>query len=118
MPCNSDYMNPNEKEINSLAVIKLLKELNYKVGKYDSYYGRPKTLDKDVAQLCSACKKIEEVVINGVKNYSLELQIWWRDHQKADKERIKESKLKEEEIKLTKSALSKLTKKERKVLNL
>lgn len=112
MPCNSDYMNPTEKESNSVEVLGFLKEVGEKVGKYDSYYGRIETLDEDVAKLCSFCQK------NDVAKYSLELQIWWRDHKKADKERVKKEmhKIKEKEAK--EKALAKLTKYEKKLLGL
>ena len=50
--------------------------------------------------------------------YSLEMQLWWREHQKADKERIeKELKLKQEESDRQK-AISKLSAYERRLLGL
>ena len=84
MPCRSDYMESNDKEKESKKVLDFLsKELDQEVGEYDSYYGRIKTIDEDVAALCTICKVIK------TDSMSLELQIWWRDHQKADKEREK-----------------------------
>ncbi len=111
MPCNSDYLDPTQTELNSLKVLSFLKELKIKTGKFDSMYGRKDTLDKDVQKLCSACQKID------VSKQSLELQIWWRDHQKADKKRIvKEMKLNKDNLAKEK-ALSKLTPYEKKLLN-
>lgn len=112
MPCNSDYMNPTNQEINSLEVINFLKEVGEKVGKYDKNYGRINTLDKDVSKLCSICQKID------VSKYSLELQIWWRDHQEADKKRIQKEINDKKDKKLKEKALSKLTSYERKLLGI
>lgn len=39
-------------------------------------------LDEKTAELCSKLKEIEDV-----SKYSLELQMWWRDHQIADQKR-------------------------------
>lgn len=112
MPCNSDYMEPTRQESNSLEVINFLKEVGGKVGKYDKYYGRIETLNEDVSKLCNICQKID------VSKYSLELQIWWRDHQKADKERIKKEIKEQKDNKAKKIALSKLSLYERKLLGL
>ena len=110
MPYNSDYLESTNAEKNSVIVLTLLKELGIKTGYYDSYYGRVKTLSRDVAMLCEACQKVD------VKKYSLELQIWWRDHQKADKERIKEELKAIKLEKQKKKAIAKLTPYERKLL--
>lgn len=110
MGCNSSYMDPTQKERNSLEVIGLLKELKQNVGHYDKSYGRVESLDADVATLCSLCQKID------VSKQSLELQIWWRDHKKADKQRVREE-LKSKKDKVAKNeAIKKLSKYERKLL--
>jgi hypothetical protein len=69
-------------------------------------------LDAEVAFLCETLQRID------VSKYSLEMQIWWRDHQEAD--RIREAKEKEENEyqAIRAAALKKLTNKERKVLGL
>lgn len=41
-----------------------------------------KYLDKLTSELCSKLKTTD------VTKYSLELQMWWRDHQEADRNRI------------------------------
>ncbi len=112
MPCNSDYLEPRKEEINSLNVLSFLIELGQDVGNFDGNYGRAATLKEDVVKLCNACQKVD------IKNYSLELQIWWRDHQKADEQRIKteiKNIKKEKDMKL---ALKKLTPYEKKLLKL
>lgn len=76
-------MDPTSEEKNSLEVLTLLKECGIPTGKYSSSYGRPETLDKDTASLCDWCKQHA----TSISRMSLELQIWWRDHQKADKKR-------------------------------
>lgn len=84
MPCQSDYLEANSREIESRRVIGFMKEagLDYKAGgPIDNYYGRVDTLDEDTAALCAWCKKASA---NKIKKMTLEFQIWWRDHQKAD----------------------------------
>ncbi len=122
MPCNADYMNPSNFEKDIAKVYALLDELdgrplpkNYGDGydprTYNKYLLRSH-LDEKVEELCSKIQKID------VKSYSLEMQIWWRDHQKADKERI-EAELKVIKDKTAKEiALAKLTPHERKLLHL
>jgi len=66
-------------------------------------------LDRDTAELCSWCRE------NDVQEQSLELQIWWRDHQKHDAKREAEEAKKKAK---RKKALAKLTKEERKLLGL
>lgn len=96
MPCNSDYMNPTNMEVNLSKVYAFLDELD--TGKlsdefhtslgYDKrVYGIPSKatkshLDEKVAELCSRLRKVKNV-----KKYSLEMQMWWRDHQEADRKR-------------------------------
>lgn len=97
MPCNCDYMEPTTLEIVHSKIVALLNEIT--TGELSNYpkelvsynplpnsYSREykKTVDKDTERLCTilSSKNNDEI-----KNYSLEMQIWWRDHQKADKER-------------------------------
>jgi len=122
MPCNSDYMNPTNLEINLSNVYQLLDELETGIltSKYNQGYdyrvynrGLTKTnLDELTEELCSKLQNID------VTGYSLELQIWWRNHKKADEERLKkELELKgEEKDKI--ELLNKLTPYERKLLKL
>ena len=50
------------------------------------YIKNRKANDLDTAELCDLCKTID------VTAYSLELQIWWRDHKKWDRERKAKAK--------------------------
>jgi hypothetical protein len=93
MPCNSDYMNPNNREIEMSKVASLLDELEGKPIKPDYWSGyhpnvyskgiRKEDADIMTSKLCHALRNTD------VTKYSLEMQIWWRDHQKADAERLK-----------------------------
>lgn len=112
MPCRSDHMEPTLREKESVRVLGFLKELGQKVGQYDKTYGEVEKLDIHTAKLCELCQTIE------VKDYSLELQIWWRDHQEADKKRIKEEYETEKNRGQREKALAKLTSYERKLLGL
>ena len=120
MPCNSDHMNPMPNEVIASQCLTLIDELNgldFAPDNYEGYhpdaYGKGLTnshCDKLTAQLC---KKLQET---DVTKYSLEMQMWWRDHQKADKERLEkeiESAKKESD---KKKALAKLTPYERELL--
>lgn len=80
MPCRSDYLELNDRERESVKVRGFLRDLGMPV-KLAEGYGDVPNLDRDTALLCAWCKNYD------VKNYSLELQIWWRDHQIADKKR-------------------------------
>lgn len=123
MPCNGDYLNPTELEINLSTVYSLLDELktgtlpkSFGTGYDNRIYNKgltQATLNKKVDELCSALKKKKDV-----KKYSLEMQVWWRDHQKADKIREKREAQEKKNNIARKNALAKLTPAERKLLNL
>lgn len=90
MPCRSEYMEPSARERESVRVCGLLEELGWP-GDYDRLYGSPHTLDIDTRTLCDACKSLGD---HNLKHYSLELQIWWRDHQIADQKPEVQQRLK------------------------
>jgi hypothetical protein len=119
MPCNSDYMNATGYEIAISQVACLLDELNGKKfgvsawrGYHPKVYGKSVNGDKLVSELCDKLQNTD------VSKCSLEMQIWWRDHQRADKERLERElkAIKEKEEKAV--ALSKLTDYEKKILGL
>ena len=122
MSCNSDYLEANGMEIEHSKVLALLKEL--KTGKLPSFFGDGyhkdvynKTtkgiLDEKVAELCSKLQDVEDI-----KKYSLEMQMWWRDHQKADKARIKRIAQSKKEAKDKEELLLKLSPYEKKLLGI
>ena len=120
MPCNSDYMHANNYEIKISQVMCLLDELKGKKWTNSSWDGyHPKVYnkghidgDKLVSELCVKLQKVS------VTDYSLEMQLWWRDHLKADKERVN-NEIRNKKGKAAKAAaLAKLTPHERELLNL
>lgn len=123
MPCRSDYMEPTTLEHELSNVYQLLDEVktgkkltkDYGSGTDSRVYNRgmnQKDLDAATAELCTAIKKSKWKP----EHFSLELQMWWRDHQEADKRHKREDAKAKREAKLVKQALAKLTPKERKLL--
>lgn len=94
MPCNSDYLSASEYEIELSRVACLLDEIAGKKkldrshwrGYHPRVYNKPFSRgdrgegDVMVAELCAFLRSAPDITI-----YSLEMQIWWRDHKKADK---------------------------------
>lgn len=118
MPCNSEYMKATGTEVGLSQVACLLDELdgspeidrNHWRGYHPKIYGKHLDGDALVAELCARLQK------DDVTKRSLEMQVWWRDHQKADKERL-EREMMEQKIEAEKAeALEKLTPHERKLL--
>lgn len=112
MPCDSKYLEPTSRERTSLDLKTFLLEAGLPTGIYDRVYGDINSLDTDTRILCSWCKS------HDVSKMSLEFQIWWRDHQKADRERELRADLAQQKNKAISSALAKLTPEERKLLGL
>jgi len=110
MPCRCDYLEPTARERGSLAVREFLKEVGYAV-KRSGPYGNVDKLDEDTAKLCSFLKAQSKEVISGL---SLELQIWWRDHQKADAARKQREEVQRKQVR--ERALSKLSEEELRAL--
>lgn len=120
MPCNSDYMDADYREIELSRVCCLLDELsgkrknkNHWNGYHPAVYNKA-GVDGDglVATLCAKLSTLD------VSQYSLEMQMWWRDHQEADRQRLKREK---EEIKRQKQrekALAKLSEEEKALLGI
>ena len=113
MPCNSDYMQADWREEYSSMVREFLREINggeFNHSQRHEYYGNLGTLDKDVAKLCAWCSS------HDVTKQSLELQLWWRDHQAEDAKRMAEESEQRHQDELRKKALAKLSAAERKAL--
>ena len=124
MPCNADYMQSNDRERKLSQVACLLDELEGKtkidrshwVGYHPRVYGKLATLDGDalVAQLCDRLQGTPRCV----DEYSLEMQIWWRDHKEADRIRLQTKRDKAQDTQDREVALRKLSNHERKLLGL
>lgn len=106
MPCNSDYMEPNEKERNRQQVARLLVHVlttlaipDKMLGKYRvdarHIYGGSLDLDAGTARLCELMGEIERTgqassVLSDISNpLHRELYDWWEEHKRADAEREK-----------------------------
>jgi hypothetical protein len=113
-------MNPTglEREISRvyclLEEIETGKPVDTKSGNWDGYhpsvYGQPvgrKQGDEAVARLCGILRKTRNI-----KKYSLEMQMWWRDHQEADRARERRERKDAEQKALAKSAMQKISKEE------
>lgn len=89
MGCDSSYMQPNGKEQAISQVACFLDELqgvrwskSYFNGMHPRIYGRSFEADALVSELCAKLQKVD------VTEYSLEMQMWWRDHKEADRLRV------------------------------
>lgn len=121
-------MEPTDSEKELAKVFAFLDELDTgKLKKNHAYAGydfraynkaTKERLDEKTAELCSKIKELEELNPKAISIYSLELQIWWRDHQEFDRKRLEEEYSNAELNKLKEVALSKLTSFEKKLLGL
>ena len=122
MPCNSDHMRADSYERELSQVACFLDELRgkkwtqselegYHPGVYCRNIDRA-TGDAMVRKLC------ETLQSRDVSTCSLELQMWWRDHKRADAERVQREIDDAKTQKARAAAIAKLTPHERKLLNL
>ncbi len=117
MPCKSDYLEADGKEVELSRVACLLGELDGKPidkshwrGYHPAVYNKKVDGDAMVSELCERLQAVD------VTKYSLEMQIWWRDHQAADKTRIEHELARKRSAEDRKAALAKLTPYERELL--
>lgn len=117
MPCNCDGYEPEVIDVTAHQALCVLRELGGGDLKPKDWHPHSRSPDRGQADeiVAEACRRLRGV---DVTKYSLELQMWWRDHQEADKRREAQAKKKAEEAALRESALAKLTPKERKALGL
>ncbi len=111
MPCNCDHLEPNLHEKESVRVLTFLHEIGLENKKPD-LYGNTESIHQDTERLCTACQKID------TSKQSLELQIWWRDHQAADKKKLEDLIKSNKEASEREKAIAKLTPYERDLLGL
>lgn len=120
MPCRSEYMEPSQMEMAHSDVLNLLAEI--RTGKPQKNFKRchPAAYGNTTQELLNErTKRLCETLQNSdVSKYSLEMQMWWRDHQIADKERIEDEIKKKKTSVERAAAIAKLTEYERKLLNL
>ena len=99
MPCDSSHMESNPKEVTISRLYCFLGELKgrkWKKAEYDGYHRdvynkglSEGTADIAADQLCTALKGIAP---EQIQKFSLELQMWWRDHKQADKARAQKAR--------------------------
>lgn len=121
MPCNSDYMEPTTKEKQISEVLYFLQEVSGPPRPLPrNRYNHPDVPgvirahheDRYVAALCRFLEGAD------VTKYSLELQIWWRDHKAADEVRRRAKQDEGRRRELREQARTKLTPEERKAVGL
>lgn len=120
MPCDCSHLEATHKEREMSRVACLLDELDGKKkinrdhwnGYHPRVYSQRVDADAMTAELCARLQGVD------VGDYSLEMQMWWRDHQEADKKRAKDAVEKAKTEKQKKAAIAKLTPHERKLLGL
>lgn len=128
MPCNSDYLDPNAREVELKRAAGLLVFILERTGQSvtrelretanDSYAKRDY-----VATLCSVLKRLnskefDDVVYNARDKQSRDLADWYEEHEAADRAREHQEKSAALDKKIKRQALSKLSAEERRVLGL
>lgn len=130
MPCNCDYLEPRQAEVESKRAAKLIVFVDNQMGletpnwikrAAQDCYGNEDKLNELVVKLCDLCTNMSAIqenliIYNARSKTSRDLADWWDEHQAADKERIAEEKKEALQKKLKKQALSKLSKAERAAL--
>ncbi len=86
MPCKSDHMEANPREIALSKVFCLMEELGGKPidgGHWTGYHPRAYCQGRTSAELDNATATLCAMLKNDfdVTKYSLEMQTWWRNHQ-------------------------------------
>jgi hypothetical protein len=125
MPCNSDYMeaNPAELEMSRVACCEdELAGLRTKAAWWDGYHPRiycnlPKKEVRD-AMVHNLCEKLQSLSTEELATYSLELQMWWRDHIRADRERVEREMREAKDAEDRAALLSRLSPHERRLLGI
>lgn len=127
-------MEPTALEANKVQVSRLLCHVAAQTSGLDelpnvyikaskSSYGEGVDLNKATALLCSKIRKMskmlkDSIVYDPYSKLSRELANWWEEHQVADKERETMEKQKIAKAALRRTALAKLTERERNALDL
>lgn len=126
MPCNCDHMEPTGHEAESHRVAEFLVWLDADVPDWvraaaRNNYGNRSRVDELTAMLCERCEHRDfrqEMDGRRSERMAYKLGLWWLDHQKADREKERAAKEKEDAERLRRQALGKLTGEEKKALGL
>lgn len=119
MPCYTEP--PSDRELTERRLNDFLDEIGNKTPKTEWLFIGPgkgrKLSNNEMAKiLCAFLKERAKRFPEGIRDYSLELQIWWRDHQKDDARHEREVTDARRRRALQKSAMAKLTPDELKAL--
>jgi hypothetical protein len=113
MPCNSDYLEASPREWALGMVLAIHDELDGKPADYgsvgyrrDVYNKGRDDLNEQVVRLCA---RLSEMTPEAVRALSLEAQIWWRNHRRADAERKRVEEAERKRAEARERALAKLT---------
>lgn len=125
MPCACDYPDPTRREIELSHVRCLLEEVAtgravdsqsvHWRGEHPQVYGKNVSETEADSLTRRLCDHLSAV---GAQRYSLEMQVWWRDHQKADRARAMVEAEAKEVAARRQLALDKLSDDDRAVLGL
>ena len=126
MACNSEHLNPTALEIQAsqaLCVIDEKKDLPLRQSWWKGYhpdaYSKGVTRERVDHLTSTACAMVTSMAPEAIRvEFSLEAQIWIRDHQKADRERIEHEEHAKRIQAIIAGALAKLTDEEKKALGL
>lgn len=125
MPCNSDYLDPNEREREHQRAAKLLVYIHERLA-----FECPAWITKEAANsyasderliplLCKTMTNMSEVMRDNFTYKSArlpearDLADWWETHQEADRKRVAREQEQEAKAALVRQALAKLTPAER-----
>lgn len=124
MPCRSDYMEPNGREIESRKVANHLLYLDGSFGIKVSHnnviraakdvYGMVGQLDEMTEELCTKIRNMsqetkEKALYNGRSSEARALADWWQRHEEFDRKREEQEKAKVVEQERLKVIVQKLT---------
>ena len=129
MPCRTDYLEPNQREVELQRAARLLVYLWEQTGKNleawavsesTNVYARD---ERSVTELCAALRAMDSkqrdtIIYNAHDKDARDLATWWEEHQAADAAREEQEAAEREQQTLREQALDKLSDEERKALGL
>lgn len=129
MPCRSDYMEPNGREIELRRTAQLLiyvrQKLNMKIKKWmeDAAGNMYCNDDRAVMKLCSTLRRLDPETLQAIvyqahERDARDLANWWEEHQAADAKREAAEAQAKQKKEAREKALSKLSSEDREVLGL
>lgn len=128
MSCDCSHMESTRFEAESRKVAKFLVWVFEHLGEplpewvilaANHVYGNSESVDALTAMLCAACERLhDDVIYDGCNRTARQLADWWDDHKEADRIKEEAQQAIAKRAELRKSARSKLTSEERKVIGL